>query len=239
MARLYVVGIGPGGRQDMTFKAYETIKKCSVIVGYSGYIKYVKDLISDKEVISTPMRGEIERCSIAVEKVKGGFDTAIISTGDAGLYGMAGPILELGEGISVEIVPGVTAAFSAASYLGAPIMNDFCTISLSDILTPWEVIEKRLECAAIGDFIIAIYNPKSKNRINQMKKAIYIISKYKDENTPCGIVKNAGREGFEKTITTIKNMDCNKIDMMSTVIIGNSNTYVKGGRMITPRGYSI
>lgn len=239
MTKLYVVGIGPGGRDRMTLKAIESIKKSDIIVGYTPYIEYLGDLVEGKEIYSTGMKGEIERCKFAIEKVKEGKNTAIVSTGDAGLYGMAGPILELKEDIDVEIIPGVTSAFSAASELGAPIMHDFASISLSDLLTPWEVIEKRIEKAAEGDFIIAIYNPRSKGRKDHLKKAAEIMLKYKEEDTPVGIVKNSGRANTEITITNLGNIPYEKVDMLSILIVGNSNTYIKDGQMITPRGYNI
>ncbi|MEA4960050.1 precorrin-3B C(17)-methyltransferase [Lutispora sp.] len=239
MAKLYVVGIGPGGRENMTLRAVEVIKKCHVLVGYTPYIKYLEELADGKEIFSTGMTGEIQRCKIAVEKVREGKDTAIISTGDAGLYGMAGPILELREEIEVEIVPGVTAAFSAASELGSPIMHDHASISLSDLLTPWEVIEKRLETASLGDFVISIYNPKSKGRKSHLKRAVEVMLRYKSPSTPVGIVKNSGRDNTEKWITTLYNIDYDAIDMLSIIIVGNSKTYTKDGFMITPRGYKL
>lgn len=239
MAKLYVIGIGPGGKEHMTLKALEAIKKCDVIVGYTFYMELIKDLIAGKKVVKTGMRGEMERCRAAVEEVKKGFETCIISTGDSGLYGMAGPVLELTEGIEVEIIPGVTSSFCAAAEVGAPIMHDFCTISLSDLLTPWEVIEKRLHMAAIGDFVITLYNPKSKGRPGNINKAIEIILSHIKPATPAALVKNAGREGNERRIVTLGTIDYNFIDMMTVVIIGNSNTYVKEGRMITPRGYDL
>lgn len=239
MAKLYVVGIGPGGLCHMTQRALEVIEDCKVVVGYTFYIELIRDLIADKEVIRTGMRGEIERCKMAIDKVKAGFDTCIISTGDAGLYGMAGPIYEMGENIEIEVVPGITAAFSAASELGAPVMHDFCTISLSDLMTPWEVIEKRIKCAAEGDFIIAIYNPKSKGRAEHINKAVDIILKHRDGKTPVGLVKNSGRDGNEKVVTTLDSIDFDFIDMMTVVIIGNSNSYIKGDFIVTPRGYKL
>lgn len=239
MAKLYVIGIGPGGREHMTLKAIETIKKSDIIVGYTPYIDYLGDLVKGKEIYSTGMKGEIERCKLAIKKVKEGKNTAIISTGDAGLYGMAGPILELKEDIEVEIIPGVTAAFSAASELGSPIMHDFASISLSDLLTPWEVIEKRIEKASEGDFVIAIYNPRSKGRKDHLEKAVEIMLKYKEGDTPVGIVKNSGRGNTEIILTTLVNISYEKVDMLSILIIGNSNTYVKDDQMITPRGYHI
>ncbi|HHY41540.1 MAG TPA: precorrin-3B C(17)-methyltransferase [Thermoanaerobacterales bacterium] len=239
MAKLYVVGLGPGGKDCMTSRAIEAIEKSKVIVGYKFYVDLIKDMLGGKEVITTGMRGEIQRCQLAIEKVKHGLDTSIISTGDAGLYGMAGPILELAEGIDVEVVPGVTSCFAAAAELGAPIMHDFCSISLSDLLTPWEVIEKRLECAGAADFSIALYNPRSHGRPENLKKAIDILLKYKKPDTPVGIVKNAGRNGNQRVITTISNIEYELVDMATVLIIGNSATYVKGDKMITPRGYKI
>lgn len=239
MAKLYVVGIGPGGKEHMTYKAVETIKSCDVIVGYKPYIEYIEDFVEDKEIFSTGMRGEIERCNYAIERVKQGKNTAIISTGDAGLYGMAGPILELQEDIEVEIIPGVTAAFSAAAELGAPIMHDYTSISLSDLLTPWEVIRKRIEKAAEGDFVITIYNPKSKGRKHHLEIAIDLIKKYRKGSTPVGIVRNSGRKDRTIKITTLDGIDYEKVDMLCVLIIGNTNTFVKKNQIITPRGYEI
>jgi precorrin-3B C17-methyltransferase len=239
MGKLYVVGIGPGGKEHMTLKALEAIEKCDVVVGYTFYIELIKDLVQGKRVIKTGMMGEIERCKKAIEEAGKGFDTCIISTGDAGLYGMAGPILELAKDIEVEIIPGVTSSFCAAAEVGAPIMHDFCTISLSDLMTPWKIIEKRLHMAAEGDFVIALYNPKSKGRSEHINKAIEIISKYKGLSTPVALVKNAGREGNEKHVLTLETIDYDFIDMMTVVLIGNSNTTIEKGKMITPRGYSL
>ncbi len=239
MAKLYVVGIGPGGREHMTYRAVKVIKASDVIVGYTPYIEYLGDLVEGKELFSTGMKGEIERCKVAIEMVRSGKNTAIISTGDAGLYGMAGPILELAEDIEVEIIPGVTAAFSAAAELGSPIMHDYASVSLSDLLTPWEIIEKRIKNVAEADFVISIYNPKSKGRKEHLRKVINIISSYRKGETPVGIVKNSGREGREITITTLDNIDYEKVDMLSVLIIGNSNSYIKNNKIITPRGYNI
>ncbi|WP_234121918.1 precorrin-3B C(17)-methyltransferase [Clostridium hydrogenum] len=239
MAKLYVIGIGPGSIDNMTLRAVKAIEKSKVVVGYSFYIEILKELLEKKEVISTGMRGEIERCKIAIDKVREGIDTAIISTGDAGLYGMAGPILELASDIEVEVIPGVTSAFAGAAEIGAPIMHDFCTISLSDLLTPYELIQERIKCAAKGDFVIAIYNPRSKGRENYLKNAVKLIMEYKSPNTPVGIIKNAGRAENEKIVTTLSSIDYEFVDMKTVVIIGNKNTYIKAGKMITPRGYKI
>lgn len=239
MSKLYVIGIGPGGREHMTLKAVDTIKRCEVIVGYSFYIELIGDLICGKEVIKTGMRGEIERCKAAIERVKEGYNTCIISTGDAGLYGMAGPILEMAEGIDVEVVPGVTSAFCAAAETGAPIMHDFCTISLSDLLTPWEIIEKRIHFASMGDFVIAMYNPKSKGRPDNLRKAIEIIREYKSPDTPVSIVRNAGRDNNSKTVTALGEIDYEMVDMMTVVIVGNKESKIIGNNFVTPRGYHI
>ena len=237
MSKLFVIGLGPGGRENMTLRALEAIKSCDTIVGYTPYLEYLGDLAEGKEIISRGMTKEIERCKLAIEKVKEGKNTAIISTGDAGLYGMAGPIMEMEEDIEVEVIPGVTAAFSAAAELGSPIMHDFASISLSDILTPWEIIEKRLHKAAEGDFVIAIYNPRSKSRKNHLKKAVDIILKYRNPSTPVGLVKDSGRQGTKQWIFTLDSIDYDLVDMLCILIIGNSNTYIKDNSIITPRGY--
>lgn len=239
MAKLYVLGIGPGGKEHLTLKALEILEKCSVIVGYTFYIKLVQEFIGEKKVIQTGMTREIERCQKAIDQVKQGHDTCLISTGDPGLYGMAGPALEMSSDIEVEIVPGLSAAFCAASEVGAPIMHDFCTISLSDLLTPWTVIENRLRHAAQGDFVIAIYNPKSKGRKHHLEKAVELLKKDIDNKTPVALVKNAGRDGNARKLLTLGTIDFDFIDMKTVVIIGNSQTFVKDGKMITPRGYEI
>ncbi|UTC77021.1 precorrin-3B C(17)-methyltransferase [Treponema sp. OMZ 799] len=239
MSKLFVVGIGPGGPEQMSVQAVEALKESEIIVGYSGYIEYVKPLIEGKEVFQTGMTGEIERCKYAVSKVKEGKTVSIISTGDAGLYGMAGPILELAPDLNVEIVPGISAAFAAASRLGAPLMHDTALISLSDRLTDYEVIKKRLKLAAEGDFVIALYNPKSKTRSDYIEEAVNIILKFRSPKTPAGIVKNACRNNEEVIVTELQKIDYEKIDMFTLMIIGNSNTYIQNGKMITPRGYEI
>lgn len=239
MAKLYIIGIGPGGLENMTLKAVDRIKKSEVIVGYAPYIDYLGELTSGKDIYSTGMRGEIKRCKLAIDKVNDGYDTCIISSGDAGLYGMAGPVLELADGIDIEVIPGVTAAFSAASELGAPIMHDYAAISLSDLLTPWEVIVKRLDKAAAADFVITIYNPRSRGRQDHLKKAIDIILNHRDPKTPVGIVRNSGRPNTNIEITSLDSIEYLKVDMLSVLIIGNSNTHQKEDKIITPRGYEI
>ena len=239
MAKLYVIGIGPGSREHMTVKAIQAIKDSQAIVGYTPYIDYLEELTEGKELFSTGMKGEIKRCEKAIELVRGGKTTSIVSTGDAGLYGMAGPILELADDIEVEVVPGVTAAFSAAAELGAAVMHDYASISLSDLMTPWEVILKRVKNAADGDFIITIYNPRSKGRPEHLSESIDIVLEYRDPKTPVGIVKDSGRDGTEITITTLDSIEYEKIDMLTVLIIGNTQTYTENGKMITPRGYNI
>lgn len=239
MAKLYVVGIGPGGREHMTLKALKAIEESEVLVGYSFYIELLGDLVEAKEVIKTGMRGELERCKAAIESARAGKTTAIVSTGDSGLYGMAGPIHEMAEGVEIEVVPGISSAFSAAAELGAPIMHDFCTVSLSDLLTPWETIESRLEMASKADFVIALYNPKSKTRTTQIERAFEIIREHKADSTPVGIVKNSGRFGKVVSTSTLGDTDFEDIDMMTVVIVGNKETYFKDGNIVTPRGYSI
>lgn len=242
MSKLYVVGIGPGGKENMTFRSKEVIDESDAIVGYTPYIDYLGDWVEGKEVFSTGMRGEIQRCKEAIELAKSGKVTSIISTGDAGLYGMAGPILELAkeeEDLEVEIVPGVTAAFSAAAELGSPIMHDYASISLSDLMTPLDVIYKRVENAAEADFVIAIYNPRSKGRPDYLEHAINLILRHRDPATPVGLARDSGRPGTKLKLTSLGEIDYEDVDMLTVVIIGNSNTYIEDGKMITPRGYNI
>ncbi|MGG7096115.1 precorrin-3B C(17)-methyltransferase [Clostridium sardiniense] len=238
MGKLYVVGIGPGGLDHMTMKARDTILNCDIVVGYTKYIEMVRDLIGDKEVYQTGMRGEVERCKRALELSKEK-DVCLISTGDAGIYGMAGLILELKNDEEVVIVPGLTASSAAGSVVGAPLMHDNCNISLSDLMTPYEAIKKRVKLAAEGDFIISLYNPKSKGRPEYLRECLDIIASYRNGNTPIAVVKNALRDGMEYTITTIEKFDTEIVDMMSIVIVGNSQSYIKDDTFITPRGYKI
>ncbi len=239
MAKLYVVGIGPGGKEHVTLKAVDILNNCQVIVGYTFYIDLIREFLEGKIVIATGMTQEIERCQQAIDAVKKGYDTCIISTGDAGLYGMAGPVLELANAIDVEIIPGVSSAFAAAAEIGAPIMHDMCTISLSDLLTPWDVIESRLIHAAHGDFVIALYNPRSKGRPTHIEHAVSILIDYKSASTPVALVKNAGRPNTEKKLGRLDTIDYAFIDMKTVVIVGNKHTYIKDGKMITPRGYAM
>lgn len=242
MKKLYVIGIGPGGKERMTQEALAAIENSDVIVGYTPYLEYVKDYIKDKETFTSGMRKEVERCQKAIDFAREGKTTSILSTGDAGLYGMAGPILELLKGddeVQVEIVPGVSSVFSAAAELGAPVMHDLAIISLSDLMTPWELIQKRIDLAAQGDFVISLYNPRSKGRPDHLQTAIERILKHKSPDTPVGVVKNSGRENKEQWVTTLKDLDYEKVDMLTILIIGNKASYIDGDKIITPRGYEI
>ena len=240
---IYVIGIGPGCRDLMTQQAIAAMEDAEVIVGYKTYIKLVEEFIKDKEVVQNGMRKEVDRCQDAIDIAKTGKKVAVISSGDAGIYGMAGLILELvtkqNLDIPVKVVPGVTASIGAAAVLGAPIMHDFCHISLSDLMTPWEVIEKRLRLAAEADFVICLYNPRSKGRSEHLAKAFKIMGEFKDGSTPVGIVKDVGRADQEKFICTFDTMDFERVDMTTMVIIGNKSTYIKDDLMITPRGYTV
>jgi precorrin-3B C17-methyltransferase len=221
-----------------------------VIIGYRTYLDLVSSLIKGKEIISSGMRQEIDRCSKAVEIARTGKTVAVICSGDPGIYAMAGLVFEIAKSQhpehrtqntdelpAIEIIPGIPALGACAARLGAPLMHDFASISLSDLLTPWELIVKRIEAAASADFVIVIYNPKSKGRPDHISRARDIILKHRPEQTPVGIVKAATRENESVNVTDLKNMLNNEIDMQSTVIIGNSQTYVWNGRMVTPRGY--
>ena len=237
--KIYVVGIGPGKKGDMTFRAYEAMEKSDVIVGYKTYTDLVKEYYPDKEIVSSSMMKEVDRCTDVLKIAKDGKNVALISSGDAGVYGMAGIMLEIADDeIEVKVIPGVTATNAAAAITGAPVMHDYVTISLSNLLTDWELIKKRLELAAQGDFVVSIYNPKSRGRVTQIEEAQKIMLKYKPKMTPVAIVRNAGRENEEYVVTTLEEMTKHEIDMLTIVIIGNSNTYVKNRKIITPRGYS-
>ena len=241
---LYIVGIGPCGLEELTGRAREVLSSAECIVGYTRYVELISPLIRGKEVYSTGMTQEVERCRKAIGLAGEGKTVAIVSSGDAGIYGMAGLALELApedRGFTVETVPGVPAFVSAASILGAPLMHDFASISLSDLLTPWAMIEKRIEAAAKGDFVIILYNPKSKTRVEGLSRAMDIIRRCRDKNTPAGIVRNAARQGEEAVLTTVGEMErhYDMVDMQSIVIVGNSATFRKDGWIITPRGYKL
>ncbi|MEG1002881.1 precorrin-3B C(17)-methyltransferase [Clostridium sp.] len=238
MGKLYVIGIGPGGLEHMTLKAKKAIEESDVIVGYTKYIDMIKPLIEGKEVFMTGMRGEEARCKEALRLSKDK-DVALVSTGDSGIYGMAGLILELRVDEDVEVIPGLTASSAAGSAVGAPLMHDNCNISLSDLMTPYELIKKRVKMAADGDFIISLYNPRSKGRAHYLRECIDIIREFRDDNTPVAVVRHALREGEDIKLFNLGNFDDTVVDMFSIVIIGNSQSYIKGDKFITPRGYKI
>jgi len=239
---IFVVGLGPGNVKHITERAKEAIFESDCIIGFKTYVDLITELIEGKEVISSPMSEEVTRAQEAIELAQAGRKVAVISSGDAGVYGMAGLIYEvLAErdlkDVLVEIIPGISAINSCASLLGAPVMHDACTISLSDHLTPWETIAKRLHAAGDADFIIALYNPKSMKRTAQIEEAQAILLQYRSKDTPVGLVKGAYRENQKVEITTLGEMLTKEIGMLSTVIIGNSATFVFDNKMVTPRGY--
>lgn len=240
MNKVYVVGIGPGGDEYMTRQAIAAMERADVLCGYTVYIDLVKPLFPGKECFTTPMTREIERCRWALETARGGRTVALVCSGDAGVYGMAGPLLQLAEDyedVDVEVVSGVTSALSGAAVLGAPLMHDFCVISLSDLLTPWEQIERRLACAAAGDFVICLYNPSSRKRADYLRRACDILLRDKSPDTICGWVRNIGREGQQHKLLTLGELRGASLDMFTTVFIGSSTTQIAAGRMVTPRGY--
>jgi precorrin-3B C17-methyltransferase len=241
---LYIIGIGPGNLSDISRRAYQILKEVEVIVGYKKYIECIKELISEEQQIYiSGMRKEKERVQKAIDYANQGKSCALISSGDPGVYGMAGLALEMVEkqkiNLKTEIIPGITAANAAAAVLGAPLMHDYTVISLSDILTPWDLIKKRLEAAAAADFITTLYNPRSSRRKKQLKKAREIFLEYRSPETPVGIVRSVGRDQEEIMISTLKKMPLEKVDMLTTVIIGNSQSYIANKKIITPRGYNI
>ena len=245
MGKITVVGLGPGGSEDMTPRALKAIQQAEVIAGYTPYIKLIEPLVGEREVIGTGMMQEVDRCRLAVQAAVAGKNTIMVSSGDSGVYGMAGLMLELVEQYdeeerpAVEIVAGLSAVNAAAAILGAPLMHDFAVISLSDRLTPWELIKKRAAYAAQADFVIALYNPKSKSRVKNIEEIHNILLQYKSPDTPVGIVKNASRPEEQKILSNLRDFTREEIDMFSLVIIGNSKTYIRDGWMITPRGYKL
>ena len=239
-----MVGLGPGDRNYSAPAAIAAIEQADVIVGYKTYLDLIADLLEGKEVVNSGMRKEIDRAREAMVHASQGKSVAVVSSGDPGVYGMAGIVLEMlheqGDNqIQVEVIPGVTAATAAAAALGAPLMHDFAVISLSDLLTPWETIEKRIHAAGDGDFVIVLYNPKSHGRQTHIETTRDMLLTYKQPSTPVGIVRNAKRGEQEAIVTTLAEMLEHPIDMLTTVIIGNSQTKVIDGRIVTPRGYQI
>lgn len=242
MNKIYVIGIGPGEYEQMTIKAVKAMEESDTIIGYTVYVDLVKEHFPDKKFMSTPMKKEVDRCVQAFEEAATGKTVSMICSGDAGVYGMSGLMLEIGNKYpqtTVEVIPGVTAALAGGSVLGAPLMHDFAVISLSDLLTPWEKIEKRLECAAQADFAICLYNPSSKKRSDYLQKACDIVLRYASEETVCGLVVNIGREGESGKILSLRELRDTPVDMFTTVFIGNSQTKEIDGFMVTPRGYEI
>lgn len=236
-----VVGLGPGNAQFLTAQAQAALQNADVLCGYTVYIDLVRPHYPEKEVYTTGMTREIDRCRWALEAAQSGKAVALVCSGDAGVYGMASPLLELAGAypdVEVEIVPGLTAALSGAAVLGAPLAHDFCVISLSDRLTPWEVIEKRLACAAAGDFCVALYNPSSKGRADYLAKAVRILrANGKTDETLCGVVRSIGREGQSSCLLTLAELEQTVVDMFTTVFVGNAATQNLRGKMVTPRGY--
>ena len=238
---VFVVGLGPGDPRFLTAQAQSALTQAEVLCGYTVYLDLVRPYFPDKLYYSTGMTKEIDRCRWALEKADTGRRVVMVCSGDAGVYGMASPVLELAQDypdVAVEVVPGLTAALSGGAVLGAPLAHDFCVISLSDRLTPWEVIEKRLACAAQGDFCVALYNPSSKGRPDYLQKAVRILrANGKGPETVCGLVRNIGREGQSARVLTLAELEDTPVDMFTTVYIGNGNTRALSGRMVTPRGY--
>lgn len=241
--QIYIVGMGPGNEELMTGQAKEVLNKCDVIVGYTVYVDLLRKHFADKEFVTTPMRQEIKRCEMCFEYANSGKKVALVCSGDAGVYGMAAPMYEIGknyEDVELCVVPGITAANSGAAVLGAPLNHDYCVISLSDLLTPWEAIEKRLQAAIAGDFAIAIYNPSSHKRADYLKKACEImLLAGADKNRACGYVENIGRDETNSTVCTLEQLKDRQVNMFTTVFIGNSKSEICNGKIITKRGYKI
>ena len=240
MKKIHVVGIGPGDPRQMTIGAAEVLKKSDVIVGYQVYVDLIRDEYPDKVFLTTPMRKEEERCRLAFSEARKDQTVSMICSGDAGVYGMAGLMYEIGKeypDVEISVIPGVTAALSGAALLGAPLCHDFCVISLSDLLTSWETIEKRLLASAAADFVICLYNPSSRNRKDYLQKACDLVMQFRPADTICGTARNIGRDNEEQTILTLEELRNTPADMFTTVFIGNSETIRLGDRMITPRGY--
>ena len=251
MTKIYAVGIGPGDSGYIAPKAKDALLQSDVIVGYTGYIELITELLQGKELIATGMKGETERCEAAISEALKGLQVCVVSSGDAGIYGMASLLCELAEkhpAIEIEVIPGITAAVSAAAILGAPLTNDFAVISLSDLLTPWEVIEKRLDACASADMVLCLYNPQSVKRSGYLEKACSIALRHKPSDTKCGYVRNAFRgdengaaygRTVESRVCTLAELREANVDMFTTVIIGNSSTKIINGKLVTVRGYKV
>lgn len=240
--RIYIVGMGPGREEMMTEEALNVLGESDVIVGYTLYLKLLGERFQGKELLSTPMRQEEERCRLCFEKAKKGKKVSLVCSGDAGIYGMASLMYEIGKAYpetELHVIAGITAASSGAAVLGAPLNHDFCVISLSDLLTPWDVIEKRLRAAAEGDFVIVLYNPSSRKRKDYLMKACDILLCSMAGERVCGYVENIGRDGTKVETCTLKELRDREVNMFTTVFIGNSGTEIMNGKLITKRGYQI
>ena len=246
------MSLGPGSTEYLAPRARAALEESQVVVGYQTYVELIADLLTHQEVVATGMKAEVKRCQAAIDLVRAGQDVALVSSGDAGIYGMAGLVLEVcaAQGLRVgprdaggevdlylEVIPGIPALAAGAARLGAPLMHDFAAISLSDLLTPWEVIQRRVEAAAQGDFVIVLYNPKSKKRDWQLQAVVDLLLKHRQPSTPVGLVGRAMRPGEAVVITTLKNLPAQEVDMQTIVVVGNSQTFQYGGYMVTPRGY--
>ena len=227
MRKVYVVGLGPGDSRCLTAEARSALDEAHVLCGYGVYVDLVAPLYPEKEVFTTPMTQELERCRWALESARSGRTTALVCSGDAGVY----------PEVEVAVVPGITAALSGAAVLGAPLGHDFCVVSLSDLLTPWETISRRLECAAAGDFALCLYNPASRKRRDYLRRACEILLRHRSGDTVCGWVRNIGREGQESRLLTLRELREEQVDMFTTVFVGSSTTILAEGHMVTPRGY--
>lgn len=238
--KLYIVGIGAGNAGGMTLDAQSAILGSDIVVGYTVYVELLKKIFPDKKYLATGMKSEVERVDAALSEARSGKTISLVCSGDSGVYGMAGLALERSvnyPNVDIEVVPGVTAALSGSALLGAPLGHDLVIISLSDLLTPWEVIEKRLRAAAYGDFAIALYNPSSKKRADYLARACDILLEQRSPDTVCGIARNIGRDGCSHIVLTLRELRDTPVDMFCTVFIGNSSTREINGRMVTPRGY--
>jgi len=244
--KIHLVGLGPGDANYLAPAASDALAESEVIVGFRAYIQQIEGLIAGKEVVSMELGQELERAAAAVDSAYAGKTVAVVSSGDAGIYGMSGPVFRVltdrdwdGQNPAVETVPGVSAMQAAAAVIGSPLMQDFCAISLSDLLTPWEKIRGRLEAAGQGDFVVALYNPRSKRRQTQLLEAREILLKHRPGDTPVGLVGDAFRPGQRVKITSLQDLekDAEFVDMVTIVVIGNSTTYLHSGKVITPRGY--
>ena len=241
--KIFAVGIGPGGADLLTPRAHEVLMSVEVVVGYRPYLDLLGNLIDGKEIISTGMRGEVARCQSAIAKARQGRVVAVVSSGDAGIYGMAGLLLELeekeDEPLEIEVVPGVTAANAAAAALGAPLMNDFAVLSLSDWLTPLEEIKRRVKAVAAADLVCVLYNPQSRSRRDLLPEVINEFAKVRGESTVAGTVRNAGREGEKCWLGTLAELPVADVDMVTVVLVGNSRSFIINNRMVTRRGYRV